>query len=328
MSEKIVHVGLDVSKSWLDLHLGGQPLRLAHDPGGCAELLKRLAALPARPHVILEATGGWERPVLAVLRAAGVIHSVVNPRQVRDFARATGRLAKTDRIDAQVLAAFGAAVQPQPTAPPSPQQAELAAWVTRREQLLEFLRAEKCRQVPGLPRALQTALRASIARVQKQVAVVEARLAKLIAAHAELRARAERLQSFQGVGATTAATLVGHLPELGQISDKAIAALVGVAPHNDDSGPRRGLRRIAGGRANVRCALYMAAFNAIRYNPILRPFFERLRARGKAFKCALIATARKLLCALNTALGNPNFIPAGSAPNVPPESKTITTTTA
>jgi transposase len=322
MSQIIVHVGLDVSKSFLDLHLGGQPLRLAHDPSGCAELLKRLAALNARPHVILEATGGWERPVVAVLRAAGVLHSVVNPRQVRDFAKATGRLAKTDRIDAQVLAAFGAAVRPEPTAAPSAQQAELAAWVTRREQLLDFLRAEKCRQVPRLPKALAAHLLASIARVQKQVTAVEARMARLIAAHAELRARAERLQSFQGVGATTATMLVGHLPELGRVSGKAIAALVGLAPLNDDSGPRRGLRRIAGGRANVRSALYMAAFNAIRYNPILRPFYERLRARGKAFKCALIATARKLLCALNTALHNANFIPAANPANVPPQPST------
>lgn len=322
MSESIVHVGLDVSKSFLDLHLGGPPLRLAHDPGGCAELLKRLAALPARPHVVLEATGGWERPVLEVLRAAGIIHSVVNPRQVREFARATGRLAKTDRIDAQVLAAFGAAVRPKPTPPPSSQQAELAAWVTRREQLLDFLRAERCRQVPGLPKALAAQILASIARIQKQIAAVEVRMAKLIATHAELLARAKRLESFQGIGATTAATLLGHLPELGQLSGKAIAALVGVAPLNNDSGPRRSLRRIAGGRASVRSALYMAAFNAIRYNPILRPFYERLRARGKAFKCALIATARKLLCALNTALQDPNFIPVGNHSNVPPEPST------
>jgi transposase len=322
MSHPLVYVGLDVAKSTLDLHLQGQSSHLAHDAKGGAQLLRQLAALPGPVQVILEATGGWERPILALLQGAGIAYSLVNPRQVRDFARATGRLAKTDRLDAQILAAFGAALRPAPTLAPSAAQAEVAAWVTRRQQLLEFLRAEQCRQLPGLPPALTRQLRAAVAALQKQIKAIDARLASLIAAEPRMRAVAERLRQFQGIGPATVATLLGHLPELGQLGSKALTALAGLAPFNDDSGPRRGLRRIWGGRASVRAALYMAAFNAIRHNPVLRPFYERLRQRGKPFKCALIATARKLLCALNTALLQPLFVPLGLSPTVPPKPTT------
>ena len=309
MIPTLVYAGLDIAKATLDLHLQGQSLTFAHDPPGCAALIALLRAVGAPVLVVCEATGGWERPVVAALHAAQIALALINPRQVRDFARGRGQRAKTDRIDARMLAEFGAANRPEPTPAPSAAQAELAAWVTRREQLQAMLSAETTRQIPGLPKAVAKELAASILRLQKQHAKVVARLAALLAATPELAAKAARLCSIQGVGPGTAATLLGHLPELGTREGRTLAALAGLAPFNDDSGPRRGQRRIAGGRASVRCALYMAAFNAIRYNPVLKPFYQRLRAAGKPFKVALIATARKLLTTLNTLLQNPHFTP-------------------
>jgi len=309
MNPTLVHAGLDIAKATLDLHLQGQAWSFAHDSPGCAALLTRLRAAGTPVQVICEATGGWERPILAALHAAGQAVSVVNPRQVRDYARGRGRRAKTDRIDAQMLAEFGAANTPAPTPAPSSAQAELAAWVTRREQLQAMLCAERARQIPGLPKAVAKDLTTSISQLEKHLAKVVDHLAATLAASTELAAKATRLCTIQGVGPGTAATLLGHLPELGTLTGRTCAALAGLAPFNDDSGPRKGQRHIAGGRASVRSALYMAAFNAIRYNPILKPFYERLRAVGKPFKVALIATARKLLTTLNTLLQNPHFIP-------------------
>lgn len=306
----LVHyAGLDIARATLDLHLQGQSARFAHDAKGCAALLARLQALAAPVQVICEATGGWERPVVAALHAAGFAVAITNPRQVRDFARGRGQRAKTDAIDAHLLAAFGAANQPPPTPAPSAAQAELSAWVTRREQVQAMLVAERARQIPGLPRALERDLAASIARLEKHLAKVIAQLATLLAASQQLAAKAARLCLLAGVGAGTAATLLGHLPELGTLTGARITALAGLAPFADDSGPRKGTRHIAGGRASVRSALYMAAFNARRCNPILKAFFQRLRAAGKPYKVALIATARKLLTTLNTLLQNPHFIP-------------------
>ena len=309
MTTILVHAGLDIAKATLDLHLQGQAASFAHDPPGCAAVLARLRAAGAPVQVICEATGGWERPIVAALHAAGQALSVVNPRQVRDFARGRGQRAKTDRIDAQMLAEFGAANTPAATPAPSAAQAELAAWVTRRAQLQAMLCAERTRQIPGLPKPVAKDLAASVARLEKHLAKVTAHLAAMLAATPELAAKSTRLCTIQGVGPGTAATLLGHLPELGTLTGQTIAALAGLAPFNDDSGPRKGQRHIAGGRASVRSALYMAAFNAIRYNPILKPFYKRLRAAGKPFKVALIATARKLLTTLNTLLQNPHFIP-------------------
>jgi transposase len=305
----LVHAGLDVAKATLDLHLQGQSARFAHDGKGCAALVARLQALGTPVQVVCEATGGWERPVVAALHAAGLALSITNPRQVRDFAKGRGQRAKTDAIDAQMLAAFGAANQPAATGAPSAAQAELSAWVTRREQLQRMLVSERARLIPGLPASVAADLAACVAGLEKRLTRAVARLAALVAASEELAAKALRLCQIKGVGPGTAATLLGHLPELGQLGRGQIAALAGLAPFADDSGPRRGQRRIAGGRASVRGALYMAAFNACRANPILKAFYQRLRAAGKPFKLALIATARKLLCTLNALLQNPRFIP-------------------
>ena len=309
MNPSLVHAGLDIAKATLDLHLAGQSLRFAHDPPGCAALIARLRALDVPVLVICEATGGWERPIVAALHAAQIALSITNPRQVRDFARGRGQRAKTDRIDARMLAEFGAANTPPPTPAPSAAQAELAAWVTRREQIQAMLCAERVRQIPGLPKAVAQDLAANITRLEKHLARILAHLVAALKATPLITAKAARLCSIQGVGPGTAATLLGHLPELGTLTKGAVASLAGLAPFNDDSGPRKGQRRITGGRASVRCALYMAAFNAIRCNPVLKPFYERLRAAGKPFKLALIATARKLLTTLNTILQKPSFIP-------------------
>ena len=309
MNPSPVHAGLDIAKATLDLHLQGQSLSFAHDPPGCAALIARLHALDLPVLVICEATGGWERPIVAALHAAQIALTITNPRQVRDFAKGRGQRAKTDRIDARMLAEFGAANTPPPTPAPSAAQAELAAWVTRREQIQAMLCAERVRQIPGLPKAVAKDLATSIARLEKHLARILAHLAAALRATPQITAKVARLCSIQGVGQGTAATLLGHLPELGTLTKGAVASLAGLAPFNDDSGPRKGQRRIVGGRASVRGALYMAAFNAIRCNPVLKPFYERLRAVGKPFKVALIATARKLLTTLNTALQKPSFIP-------------------
>ena len=255
MSIPLIRIGLDIAKKSLDFDLCGSALHLSYDPQSCKKLLARLLAIPGRIHVICEATGGWERPIVSALHEAGILLSVVNPRQVRDFARASGRLAKTDKIDAQVLSAFGQAINPPPTPPPEPVQAQVAAWVTRRQQLQLMLNAELCRQMPGLPKALVAHLAKSIVHLKKERKKVIKTISTLIASDPKLNEAAVRLNSFQGVGPGTAAVLLGHLPELGNLEDNSLAALAGLAPYNHDRGPRRGQRHIAGGRASVRTAL-------------------------------------------------------------------------
>jgi transposase len=309
MNPPVVYAGLDISRHTLDLHLAGQARRFTHDAAGCAQLVSLLRTHADNVRVVCEATGGWERPVVGALHAAQLPLTITNPRQVRDFARGTGRLAKTDRIDAAVLAAFGQVVGCAPTPAPSAQQNELAAWVTRREQLLGMLRAERNRLIPGLPKPVAKAISASIAQLERQLEKLHARIAELIAQDELLAAKAQRLQLLQGVGPVTAFTMLAHLPELGSLGRTQIAALAGLAPYNDDSGPRSGPRHIKGGRASVRTALYLAAFSATRCNPILKTFYQRLR-QTKPFKVALVATARKLLTILNLLLQNPHFSPS------------------
>lgn len=303
------YAGVDVAKDSLDLHLAGRASHFTHDAKGCAALIATLARHGQPVHVVCEATGGWERPIVGALHSAQVPVSVVNPRQVRDFARGRGRRAKTDVLDARSLAEFGAANTPAATPAPSAEQAELAAWVTRREQLQGMLASERARLIPGLPKAVAKALTASAVRLARELEKVRATLAALLAKSAQLAAKAARLCLIAGVGAGTSATLLGHLPELGTLGNKQIAALAGLAPVADDSGPRKGSRRIVGGRASVRKALYMAALSGVRCNAILKAFYLRLRANGKPPKAALVATARRLLCVLNTLLKNPLFIP-------------------
>lgn len=292
-------VGIDVSKDHLDVHLrpSGTAFRVARDDAGLADLVGRLvAATPVA--VVLEATGGYEAPVVAALAAAGVPVVVVNPRQVRRFAEATGQLAKTDRLDAAVLAHFAEAVKPQARPLPDADTVALAALVGRRRQLIEIRTAETNR-LGTAPAAVLRGLREHIAWLDRQIERVERELAAAIAASPVWRAKDDLLQSAPGIGPIVSRTLLSDLPELGTLSGKRIAALVGVAPMARDSGRHRGVRSIAGVRAGVRSSLYMAILSAVRYNPAVRAMYGRLRAAGKAIKVAQVAAMRKLLVILN-----------------------------
>jgi transposase len=292
-------VGIDVSKDHLDIHLRptGDAFHVARDEEGLATLTARLAAV--RPAlVVLEATGGFEAPVAAALATAGVPVAVVNPRQSRRFAEATGQLAKTDRLDAAVLAHFADAVRPPVRPLPAADAQALAALLLRRRQLIGMRTAEQNRLGPAPP-AVARSLRDHIAWLDRQLDRVNRDLAAAIAASPLWRAKDDLLQSVPGIGPVVSRTLLSELPELGTLSTRRIAALVGVAPVARDSGRHRGTRAIAGGRAGVRSALYMAILSAVQYNPVVRSFYARLRAAGKAIKVAQVAAMRKLLVILN-----------------------------
>jgi transposase len=299
MSQLSRFIGIDVAKDRLEVSEGSHETGWStpNDPAGIDSLLRRLRH-PQPQLVVLEATGGSEAPVAAVLASAGIAVAVVNPRQVRDFARATGQLAKTDRIDAAVLALFAERVRPEPRPLPDPVSAELAALVARRRQLLEMLGAEQNR-LQLAPARVQPGILKHIRWLKRQIRQVDADLEHTVRTSPLWRAKDELLRSLPGVGPVTSHTLLAELPELGRLDRRQIAALVGVAPLARDSGTWRGRRRVWGGRACVRRTLYMAALSAARHNPVLRRFYLRLRARGKPTKLALVACMRKLLTILN-----------------------------
>jgi transposase len=300
MTESVQNsVGIDVSKRWLDvaLHPGGETRRVSNDAPG----LKALAGWLG-PHrdaaVVLEATGGFERGAVAALQAAGFARvCVINPRQARDFARASGRLAKTDALDAAVLARFAAAMDPRPAPAADPQRETLAGWVTRRGQVVEMITMESnrlhlCRN-KEIRAGIQEMLRMLRARLRK----IEAALEKAGAAWKQGAERMEAMREVKGVGPVTAATVAALMPELGRTNRRQIAALAGVAPLNCDSGEQAGKRSCWGGRAPVRKALYMAALSAIRHEAEMKAFYLRLVGKGK--KKAIVACMRKLLVWLN-----------------------------
>lgn len=291
--------GIDVAKDHLDAHLHpeGTAFRVANDDEGIADLVARLAAAgPAL--IVLEATGGYQNPAVAALGAAGLPVAVVNPRQARRFAEGHGRLAKTDTIDAATLALFAAQVRPEARPQPSAAAQEFAALLGRRRQVLHMRLAEQQRLAAASGRIAQD-IRAHIAYLTRQFDRLEAELAAAVRASPLWRERDELLQSVPGVGPQVSRVLIAELPELGAAPGRQLAALVGLAPFARDSGRARGRRRIFGGRAAVRSALYMAALVAKRHNAALAAFFDRLVAAGKAKKVALIAVARKLLTILN-----------------------------
>jgi len=299
MNAPLVFVGIDVAKTEcvVAVRPTGATWTAPQTEEGWAQLASRLHTL-APTLVLLEATGGLERPVTSVLAAAGLPVAVVNPRQVRDFAKATGTLAKTDAVDAAVLAHFAEAIRPLPRPVPDATTQTLAALVTRRRQLVEMCTAEENR-LGSAPPPLRAGLRAHIRWLQRQLAGLDTDLDQAIRSHPGWRVQDDLLRSAPGVGPVLAATLLGGLPELGTLSRRAIAALVGVAPWARDSGPRRGPRRCWGGRADIRAVLYMATLAAVRWNPVLRAFYQRLLAAGKLKKVALVACMRKLLTILN-----------------------------
>jgi len=301
-----VYAGLDIAKASLQLHFQGKSYDLANTPAGHAQLIQRLALVPG-VQIICEATGGYERAVVAALHAAQVALSVINPARVRQFARASGHLAKTDPIDAAVLTAFGQAFAPETTPARSATELELAALVARRTQLLELRVAESQRADTCTLPSLQKLFRRWLAQLEKQLEKIEALLAALLNAQTGLAQRVQRLDEITGVGAITAMTVLAQLPELGQLNRGQVAALAGLAPYNRDSGQWAGQRRISGGRAAVRRGLYMAALSASRSNAILKAFYQRLTNVGKPAKVALTAVMRKLVILMNHLLKNPQF---------------------
>jgi transposase len=298
-----MYIGIDVSKQFLDVALrpSGERLRVGNDEAGIASLVARLTSL-APGLIVLEATGALQASVVAALALAKLPVAVVNPRQVRDFAKASGRLAKTDALDAAALAHFGEAMRPEPRPLLDEHTLELEALVTRRRQIIEMITAESNRLQACRSRTLRPRIQAHISWLKQQLKDVDRDMGDAIRSSPVWREKEELLRSTPGVGRIVATTLLAELPELGQLDRKQIAALVGVAPLNHDSGKRQGPRRIWGGRSQVRSVLYMAALVATRRNPVIRAFYARLLRAGKAKKLALVACMRKLLTILNSML--------------------------
>jgi transposase len=297
------HVGIDVSKERLDVCSlpDGGTFSVANDRAGIDELLARLLEGVRPELVVLEATGKYERPAAVAVAAAGIAVAVVNPRQARDFAKAAGRLAKTDRIDAEVLARFAGAVGPRPSVLPDEEARVLQDILLRRRQLLEMMVAEKNR-LQMASEAVARRIAAHVRWLEKELGRVDRELDEAVRESETWRANEELLRSVPGVGPVLARTLLAELPELGTLPRRRLCALVGVAPFNRDSGTFRGKRQVWGGRAPVRAALYMGALVATRHNPVIREFYERLLAAGKPKKVALVACMRKLLSILNAVM--------------------------
>jgi transposase len=298
-----MYVGIDVAKDRLDVHIRptGEAFAVARDGEGLAALAERLGALEPRL-VVLEATGGFEVTVASALAAAKLPLAVVNPRQIRDFARATGKLAKTDALDAAAIAHFAEAVHPEPRPIADEQARALGELVARRRQVIEMIGAESQRRRQLTQRLLLRRIDRHLAVLQEELSEIERELDDSIRGTPVWRENDDLLKSVPGIGPAVARTLLAELPELGTLGRKQIAALVGVAPLNRDSGTMRGRRTTWGGRATVRAALYMAALVASRHNPVIAAFYQRLRAAGKPAKVALVACMHKLLLILNAIL--------------------------
>jgi len=298
-----IFVGLDISKDAVDVHVQptGECFVAGTDEAALATVVQRVQAM-APTLVVLEATGGYEIPVAAALATAGLPVAVVNPRQIRDFARATGHLAKTDALDARVIARFAEAVQPAVRPLPTAQAQLLSDLVARRRQVVDRLGAELNRHRQARAAQLQHRIAGHVAWLRQALGELDRDIAQLIRSSPVWRAQETRLTSMPGIGDVTAQALIADLPELGQLDRRRIAALVGLAPFNRDSGQWRGRRMIGGGRPAVRRALYMATIVAIQYNPAIAAGYPRLVSGGRPKKVALVAAMRKLLTTLNAML--------------------------
>jgi len=302
MNQDFSFVGIDVAKTRLDvaIHPTGQQWQVAYTEKGIQGLVDQLAdLLPTL--VLLEASGGLELPMVTALAVAGLPVVVINPRQVRDFAKATGKLAKTDVLDAQVLAHFAEAVRPVPRSLPDTETQALTALVTRRNQVISMLVAEKNRLYTSQPPVRQR-IQTHVAWLEQELDEIDRDLKETLHKSPVWREKENLLRTVPGVGPQLIISLLAYLPELGTLNRKSIAALAGVAPFNRDSGTLRGKRAVWGGRSRIRAALYMAALAASRYNPVISAFYQRLLAAGKAKKVALTACMRKLLVILNAML--------------------------
>ena len=298
-------VGIDVAKNTLDLRLepAGESLLVVYDDLGIAEIRQRLVAM-APTLIVTEATGGLETRLACELAACGLPVAVINPRQARDFAKATGQLAKTDRVDAAVLCAFARAIRPAVRAVKDVDTRDLDDMVSRRRQLIAMRVQETLRLGSAKSKTLQKNLQKHIAWLDKQIAGLDGDLTKRLRASDAWRAKDNLLQGIPGVGAVTSVTLLAKCPELGQLNRREIAKLTGVAPLANDSGKHRGKRFVWGGRADVRAVLYMATVSAIRCNPAIKAFADRLKQAGKPAKVVIVACMRKLLTIMNAMLKN------------------------
>ena len=303
-----VFIGIDVSKTALDVAQWQQERveRYENNATGIIEVMQKLAALPPVALIVVEASGGFEQTLVSELVAAAMPIVVVNPTRVRNFARALGQLAKTDKIDAQVIAHFAQSIRPAVRPLADNDQQFIKALVTRRRQLIDMQTAEKNRRSSINP-SLLPRLEKHIAWIETELAELESELEDWIDRNTHWRETRERLESVPGVGKVTSLTLLAELPELGSLTRQKIAALVGLAPFNRDSGRFRGRRHIFGGRSDARSVLYMAALSGIRYNPFLKAFYDRLIANGKLFKVAITACMRKLLTILNAIVRDGSF---------------------
>jgi transposase len=298
------YVGIDVAKNRLDIAMrpSGECEQVGNDERGIRYVVSRLHKV--RPTlVILEATGGLEQPVAAALALAGLPVAVVNPRQVRDFAKAVGKLAKTDTLDAKVLAHFAEAVRPEPRPLPDEQAQLLSATLLRRRQIIAMITSEENR-LSTAPKPIRRRIEVHLRWLKQELKRTNEELEQIVQESPIWREKAALLRSVPGVGPTLSVTLLAELPELEHLNRKKVAALVGVAPVNRDSGTLRGVRTIWGGRSGVRTVLYMATLCAVRFNSTIKAFYERLRAKGKPKKVALTACMRKLLTILGAMLRN------------------------
>ena len=299
-------VGVDVSKSELEVFLPNSKTRFTIENSADAIVSKLVKVLQRKKGVlvVMEATGGYESTLVKVLQERKIALAVVNPRQVRDFAKGIGRDAKTDRIDAKVISLFGQVVKPAPLAAKSEAEEKLAALVTRRQQLLDLINQESNRLKQTRDREIRELIQKSLESLEKQRDEIDERMEKCVAEDTANARKVEIMDSVKGVGAVTIGTCLAELPELGKLNREEIAKLVGVAPINRDSGKWNGQRFVMGGRAHVRCVLYMATLVATRCNQKIRTFYQHLLAKGKAKKVALVACMRKLLTILNTLIKN------------------------
>lgn len=298
------YIGIDISKSSLDVATWGKEThkQYCNDHEGIRDLVTKMKE--QEPNlVVVEASGGLEQPIVSELFMEGLPVAIVNPTRVRNFARSTGQLAKTDKLDARIIAHFAQAVRPQVRPLRTMEEERLKALVTRRRQVIQMITAEKNRTTTSHP-TTRDLIQNHIAWLKEELKILDTDIVEFIENNTEWKEKAELLQSVPGVGPVTAATLLAELPELGNRNRKQIACLVGVAPMNRDSGKMRGKRRVYGGRASVRRALYMAALVATKVNPIIASFYERLLASGKEKKVALTACMRKLLVILNSMIHN------------------------
>lgn len=309
MEKEMSYVGVDVAKAHLDVRHGAMARRFPNTAHGHRRLVRWLKSLEKKVQIICEPSGGYEKRFVAALWALQIPVSLVNARQVRDFARARGRLAKTDELDAEILERYGEAMKPRQSEPLSENQRKLAELVTRRQQLLESLQQEKNRVAHLENRQLISDSKIFQKQIRLHIEQIEKLLRENLDRDNDLSKKVETLKQVDGVGETTAHMLVAQMPELGKLSRRQVASLIGVAPFNRDSGTHRGKPCIQGGRFLIRKTLYMAALAASRSNPVLKPYYQRLLAKGKPAKMVLVALMRKLIIHLNGLLKQPQFQP-------------------